>query len=98
LNYDAFGDAWTVSVATPNNYLYRGEHYYSELGLYYLRARWYIPVTGRFLSRDPADGSISDPKSLHKDLYVSGDPVNRIDPSGHADTVTSYYLCRIAPH
>ena len=32
---------------------YRGEQYDSDLGLYYLRARYYNPVTGRFLSRDP---------------------------------------------
>ena len=27
--------------------------YDSDLGLYYLRARYYNPVTGRFVSRDP---------------------------------------------
>ena len=38
------------------NYLYRGEQYDSDLGLYYLRARYYNPQTGRFLSRDPEEG------------------------------------------
>jgi RHS repeat-associated protein len=32
---------------------YRGEQYDSDLGLYYLRARYYNPNTGRFMSRDP---------------------------------------------
>ena len=61
---------------------YRGEQYDSDLGLYYLRARYYNPQTGRFLSRDPEDGKAVDPASLHKYLYAGGNPVNRIDPSG----------------
>jgi RHS repeat-associated protein len=61
---------------------YRGEQYDPDLGLYYLRARYYNPQTGRFLSRDPEDGNAKDPQSLHKYLYAGGDPVNRIDPHG----------------
>jgi uncharacterized protein RhaS with RHS repeats len=57
------------------------------LGLYYLRARYYNPATGRFLSRDPEDGKTKDPASLHKYLYANGDPVNRIDPRGRATTL-----------
>ncbi|HXX18087.1 MAG TPA: hypothetical protein VEJ46_01670, partial [Candidatus Acidoferrum sp.] len=36
--YDAFGNSFTVSGTTPNSYLYRGEQFDSDLGLYYLRA------------------------------------------------------------
>jgi RHS repeat-associated protein len=61
---------------------YRGEQYDPDLGLYYLRARYYNPATGRFLSRDPEDGYTNDPASLHKYLYVGGDPVNALDPMG----------------
>jgi RHS repeat-associated protein len=45
-------------------------------------ARYYNPLTGRFMSRDPEDGKAWEPKSLHKYLYALGDPVNRIDPRG----------------
>ena len=83
--YDAFGNSFTKSGTTPNNYLYRGEQFDADLGLYYLRARYYNPFTGRFMSRDPEDGKPCDPKTLHKYLYAGGDPVNGIDPRGRAD-------------
>lgn len=57
-----------------------------------MRARYYNPLTGRFLSRDPEDpqpknanGSPVDPKSLHKYLYANGDPVNGWDPTGREE-------------
>ena len=73
---------------------YRGEQCDSDLGLYYLRARYYNPQTGRFLSRDPKEfktrmstGDPVDSRKLHRYLYASGDPVNRIDPRGKEDMV-----------
>ena len=81
---------------------YRGEQYDSDLGLYYLRARYYNPATGRFLSRDPndpqlfdADGTPADPKSLHKYLYAGGDPVDGLDPSGRAVLIQYNFLGRV---
>ena len=85
--YDAFGNSFTVSGATPNNYLYRGEQFDFDLGLYYLRARYYNPLTGRFMSRDPNEGRPLDPKTLHRYLYANGDPINGVDPTGHADLI-----------
>ena len=82
--YDAFGNKINSTGTTPNSYLYRGEQYDPDLGLYYLRARYYNPLTGRFMSRDLEDGQRSDPSTLHKYLYAGGDPVNAKDPSGRA--------------
>jgi RHS repeat-associated protein len=90
--YDAYGNSFTKSGTTPNNYLYRGEQYDPDLGLYYLRARYYNPATGRFLSRDPEDGYAKDPASLHKYLYAGGDPVNRIDSNGKAVSVENILI------
>jgi len=66
---------------------YRGEQYDPDLNLYYLRARYYNPATGRFMSRDPEDGKAKSPASLHKYLYADGDPVNATDPRGRASFV-----------
>jgi RHS repeat-associated protein len=51
-DYDAFGNNVNHTGSTPNNYLYRGEQFDFALGMYYLRARYYIPTTGRFLTAD----------------------------------------------
>jgi RHS repeat-associated protein len=71
---------------------YRGEQYDSDLGLYYLRARYYNPATGRFVSMDPENGIPTDPKTLHKYLYAGGDPVNAKDPTGRADVMETGLL------
>ena len=89
-DYDAFGNKINSTGSTPNNYLYRGEAFDSDLGLYYLRARYYNPTTGRFMSRDPENGKPTDPRTLHKYLYVGGDPVNRIDPRGREGALVEY--------
>jgi RHS repeat-associated protein len=80
--YDAFGNLLNKTGTTPNNYLCRGAQYDPDLGLYYFRARYYNPATGRFLSTDPQDGKIIDPNTLHRYLYAGGDPVNASDPTG----------------
>jgi len=83
-DYDAWGNAVNTTGSTPNVYLYRGEQYDSDLNLYYLRARYFNPLSGRFLTRDPQEGRIKVPGSLHKYLYSVGDPINLFDPTGRA--------------
>jgi RHS repeat-associated protein len=85
--YDAYGNSFTKSGTTPNNYLYRGEQYDADLSLYYLRARYYNPATGRFLSRDPEDGVPTEPATLHKYDYAGSNPVNAMDPTGRSSMV-----------
>ncbi|MDD2764572.1 MAG: Ig-like domain-containing protein [Opitutaceae bacterium] len=81
--YDAFGVLIARTGTTDNAYLYRGEQWDADLGLYYLRARYLNPNSGRFWSMDSYEGSSSDPMSLHKYLYANADGVNNSDPSGN---------------
>ncbi len=87
-DYDAFGNLINQTGSTPNNYLFAGEQYDPALGLYYNRARYYNNSTGRFWSMDTYDGDDETPLSLHKYLYASSNPVNRVDPTGNQDFVS----------
>ena len=51
-------------------------------GLSYLRARYYDPALGRFMSRDSWAGSANRSASLNRAAYVMGNPVTYSDPSG----------------
>jgi RHS repeat-associated protein len=77
-------DAWGVVTAggIPEGHGYAGERQDPYTGLVFLRARWYHPVLGRFLTPDRADFDPQDTRTLHRYLYTMGDPLNRIDPSG----------------
>jgi RHS repeat-associated protein len=82
-SYDSFGNLLTRTGTTANDYLYAGERFDADVGLYYLRARHMSPSTGRFFTQDTYEGVQHDPLSLHKYLYANANPVNRIDPSGN---------------
>jgi RHS repeat-associated protein len=58
-----------------NPYGYTGEWWEDDVGLLHLRARWYMPETGMFLSRDAVE---SEPPYL----YARGNPINAIDSTG----------------
>ncbi|EIQ01854.1 RHS repeat-associated core domain protein [Opitutaceae bacterium TAV1] len=86
--YDAFGtllDTWSANPLTPadNVYLYAGEQWDADLGMYYNRARYLNTDTGRFWSMDTYEGSNQEPLSLHKYLYAHVNPVIFVDPSGN---------------
>lgn len=70
-------------TASGGIHLYTGEQIDPDLGMYYLRARYYQPATGRFWNMDSYEGSQGTPQSLHKYLYCHGNPINGVDPSGH---------------
>ncbi|MBT9316451.1 DUF4114 domain-containing protein [Leptothoe spongobia] len=82
--YDAYGQALNQTGDTSNNYLFAGEQLDPELAEYYLRARYYDPATGSFDSRDPFEGFDDQPITLQDYLYTGNNPVNFIDPTGHA--------------
>src|SRR5438270_2617860 len=81
--YDAFGTMITATGSTANRYLYTGEQFDPNLGLYYLRARLLNPLTGRFWSMDSYQGREAEPTTLHKYVYGEQDPVGVTDPTGH---------------
>jgi len=86
--YDVFGKAYISEWKNKrykefkkskiwNTRLYTGREYDKEIWLYYLRARYYNPIIGRFISRDPID--VRDDVNLYG--YVGNGVVMFVDPS-----------------
>jgi len=65
-------------------------------GLDYLRARYYDPTLGRFISRDAYQGSLNDPMSQHKYQYAHANPVVNIDPSGYLTSLQEFAAVSVA--
>lgn len=82
-DYDAYGELKTHTGTTDNSYLYTGEQYDEETGNYYLRARYYNPSAGQFISRDSWEGDDRNPITLNKYSYANSNPAMFTDPSGH---------------
>lgn len=82
-DYDAFGEEILAVEETPNDIRYSGEFYDAAAGLYYLRARYYDPATGRFTQEDTYRGDVMEPASLNLYAYCYNDPISYVDPSGH---------------
>jgi RHS repeat-associated protein len=75
LAYDSFGNS-TGSGRT--RYSYTGRELDSDTGLYYYRARFYDPQTGRFISEDP----IGLRGGINLYVYVKNNSISFFDPSG----------------
>ena len=76
--YDAFGVLRRSREKIHNRILYTGQQYDRISGQYYLRARYYHPVVGRFLQEDVYRGD-----GLNLYAYCENNPVIYYDPSGY---------------
>jgi RHS repeat-associated protein len=79
--YAAFGELVEQQGVTENPYRYTGQQCDEAMGLYSLRARYYDPVAGRFLSRDPLE-QWRNVRELNRYSYAANGAVNLVDPSG----------------
>lgn len=75
--YDPFGNIVYIAEADFNPFRYVGGHgvMYEDKSLYFMRARYYDPEIGRFLSEDPIWSANLYP-------YADNNPVIKIDPKG----------------
>ena len=79
--YDAFGIPLETTEQLNNRIRYTGQQYDDVTGQYYLRARYYNPVAGRFMQEDVYQGD-----GLNLYAYCGNNPVVYDDPSGYAST------------
>ena len=90
--FDSFGKQTASSGSLTNPFQYTGREFDPETSLYYYRARYYDPATGRFLSEDPIG---FNPGQSNFYSYVGNSPLGRFDPSGLA---TCDYFIRGGPN
>jgi RHS repeat-associated protein len=76
-SFDSFGKT-TPTGSLVNPFQYTGREFDAETSLYFYRARYYDPFSGRFVSEDPA----RFPGGINFYTYVENDPVGLIDPFG----------------
>ena len=89
--YTAFGELiWSAAGSTETRYGYAGAHGYGEglmpiqgtpqwgFSFMHVGARWYDPLTGRFLQRDP----IGLAGGINVYAYTANNPTVLVDPSG----------------
>jgi RHS repeat-associated protein len=72
-------DTQIANTAYGIRHLFTGQQWYSEIGLYDLRNRFYSPDIGRFVQPDPA-GFAGDASNIYR--YVGNNPSKGSDPTG----------------
>ena len=76
--YDAWGNLTTCEEKVHNRFKFNGQQLDPVTQQYYLRARYYNPVIGRFTQEDTYRGD-----GLNLYAYCANNPVYYVDPSGH---------------
>ena len=84
--YDAFGNTISCKEQVENRFRYQGEQYDPITQQYYLRARYYNPVIGRFTQEDTCYGD-----GLNLYTYCRNNPILNHDPTGHGTKENSPY-------
>lgn len=84
--YDAWGKlvdiTGNVELAEINPIRYRSYYYEFEIGMYYLKTRFYDPEMCRFLNADGVLGANQDILAYNLFAYCSNNPINCTDSTG----------------
>ncbi|MDG6988187.1 MAG: RHS repeat-associated core domain-containing protein [Nitrososphaerota archaeon] len=80
-NYVPYG--MDYAMVGEELFQYTGKLLDESTGLYYEGARYYDPTTGRFITEDSYNGTLTDPLSQNRYLYAEDNPMRYVDPTGH---------------
>ena len=82
-------------IGNINPIRYRSYYFDIETGLYYLKARYYDPSTGRFVNADSMSELDPDKiNGLNLYTYCGSNPVMRIDPTG-GSSLTKWFKDKV---
>jgi RHS repeat-associated protein len=85
IKYTPYGAPTIESGTATTNLLYAGQYTDPNSGMVYLRARWYDPTTGQFLSVDPL---AADTGATYN--YAGDNPTDETDPTGLCGSLSSW--------
>jgi RHS repeat-associated protein len=95
-----FGETWYETGAAEKWKFttYERDSATGETGLDYAMFRNYESAASRFVSADPAPGTLGAPQSLNRYSYAGNDPVNSADPLGlwTVNWSCNFYMSRIS--
>ncbi|MFF4990180.1 polymorphic toxin-type HINT domain-containing protein [Streptosporangium saharense] len=80
--YDPFGEV-LARTGAQSRMGFQGEYTDPATGKVNMLARWYVPGTGGFASRDDVTLDPYPSINLNRYTYVGGDPLSLTDPSGN---------------
>ncbi len=82
--YFPYGQTRINTGTKDMHHKFTGQELDAETGLYFYGARYYDPQLGRFISADTIVPNPRNPQDLNRYSYVSNNPLNYIDPTGHS--------------
>ena len=85
VTYTPYGDMKAeLNLGASVNYLYTGQEFDREIGLYYYGARYYDQKVGRFISADTLIPQPGDSQAYNRYSYCLNNPIEYNDPPGHS--------------
>ncbi len=90
--YLPYGQVRSTTGVLPTDKGFTGQRL-DATGLTFYNARYYDATLGRFISADTVIPGSENPQALNRYSYSIANPLNYIEPSGHAFTLPCIFLC-----
>jgi RHS repeat-associated protein len=90
--YYPYGSVRASTGALPTDITFTAQRS-DATGLYFYNARYYAPLSGRFISADTIVPEPGNPQDLNRYAYARGNPLKYTDPTGHfsEDELNEYF-------
>jgi len=94
IGYAAYGEFVLLKEGSEPARLYEGKLWNRSASLYDFRARFYDPISGRFLTPDNQIGgeSLYQQGMLNRFAFELNNPIGNVDPTGHLSSGLSAFL------